>query len=493
MPQNPFASSPTTVGESVPQNQTSALISCSTSLPHPLTIAGIPNNYVLLATAIVLVRNRAGTLVPCRTILDSASQLNFITSRPAGHLQLNHRHSPISISGIGKSSLSSNKAVEVVMQSQDGGYKSSFTAVVTKVITDYQPHCDINAAGWDLPKNISLADPLFYRSQQIDMLMGAGLFFDLICIGQIQLAERLPSLQNTKLGWIVSGGLANYITNRCALAAAARPHILKEEEDSLSEVVKRFWELENCYSSEAVPSSEDTLCERLFKENCARLENGQYSVRLLASAGFEALGDSFCLTLRRFKGLETKLLRNPSLKAQYSAFLQEYLDLGHMSLASNTQKLAQFFLPHHCVQKLDSSSTKLLVVFDGSAKTTSGRSLNDLLMAGPTIQPKIFNTLVRFRFFKIALCGDICKMYRCVRISNPDEYLQCILWREAPTDEIKVYKLETVTYGTKPAAFLAIRAMHQLSYDEEVSFPIGAQVVRRDFYVDDLMSGGDTI
>ncbi|XP_041451799.1 uncharacterized protein LOC121405243 [Drosophila obscura] len=417
------------------------------------------------STAIVLVRNRAGTLVPCRTILDSASQLNFITSRPAGHLQLNHRHSPISISEIGKSSLSFNKAVEVVMQSQDGGYKSSFTAVVTKVITDYQPHCDINAAGWDLPKNISLADPLFYRSQQIDMLMGAGLFFDLICIGQIQLAERLPSLQNTKLGWIVSGGLANYITNRCALAAAARPHILKEEEDSLSEVVKRFWELENCYSSEAVPSSEDTLCERLFKENCARLENG----------------------------LETKLLRNPSLKAQYSAFLQEYLDLGHMSLASNTQKLAQFFLPHHCVQKLDSSCTKLRVVFDGSAKTTSGRSINDLLMADPTIQPKIFNTLVRFRFLKIALCGEICKMYRCVRISNPDEYLQCILWREAPTDEIKVYKLETVTYGTKPAAFLAIRAMHQLSYDEEISFPIGAQVVRRDFYVDDLMSGGDTI
>jgi len=35
--------------------------------------------------------------------------------------------------------------------------------------------------------------------------------------------------------------------------------------------------------------------------------------------------------------------------------------------------------------------------------------------------------------------------------------------------------------------------MHQLSYDEEESFPIGAKIVRRDFYVDDLISGGDSV
>jgi len=35
--------------------------------------------------------------------------------------------------------------------------------------------------------------------------------------------------------------------------------------------------------------------------------------------------------------------------------------------------------------------------------------------------------------------------------------------------------------------------MHQLSYDEEGSFPIGAKIVCRDFYVDDLISGGDSV
>jgi len=72
-------------------------------------------------------------------------------------------------------------------------------------------------------------------------------------------------------------------------------------------------------------------------------------------------------------------------------------------------------------------------------------------------------------------------------------FLQCIVWRESSTEELSVFKLNTVTYGTKPVAFLAIRAMHQLSYDEEESFPIGAKIVRRDFYVDDLISGGDSV
>jgi len=110
--------------------------------------------------------------------------------------------------------------------------------------------------------------------------------------------------------------------------------------------------------------------------------------------------------------------------AQYSAFLREYIDLGHMSLVTKEPSETHFFLPHHSVHKQESTITKLCVVFDGSAKTTSGSSLNDLSLAGPTIQQKIFSILLRFRFFKVALCGDICKMYRCVRVSCPDDFLQ---------------------------------------------------------------------
>lgn len=84
-------------------------------------------------------------------------------------------------------------------------------------------------------------------------------------------------------------------------------------------------------------------------------------------------------------------------------------------------------------------------------------------------------------------------MYRCVRVSHPDDCLQCVLWRENEDEDLKVYKLNTVTYGTKPASFLAIRAMHQLAADEENHYPLGAKIVKRDFYVDDMLSGGDFV
>jgi len=56
-------------------------------------------------------------------------------------------------------------------------------------------------------------------------------------------------------------------------------------------------------------------------------------------------------------------------------------------------------------------------------------------------------------------------------------YVFCIVWREHSTDELSVYKLNTLTHGTRTAAFLAIRVMHQLSYAEEESFPFGAKTV----------------
>ena len=203
-------------------------------------------------------------------------------------------------------------------------------------------------------------------------------------------------------------------------------------------------------------------------------------------SGRHKLGDSYERALQSFKGLKRKFRRNPDMKAQYAKFMAE--PLNHMSKISSQVSQKTYFLPHHCVYKLDSTLKKLRAVFDGSAKTTTGLSLNGILYTGPTIQPKLVSTLLRFRCFKVVLSGDICKMYRCVRVSYPDYYLQCILWRENEEDEIKTYSLETLFIGTRPSAFLAIRAMHQLAHEEETNFLVGAKVIKRDFYVDDMLS-----
>ena len=89
-----------------------------------------------------------------------------------------------------------------------------------------------------------------------------------------------------------------------------------------------------------------------------------------------------------------------------------------------------FYFSHHYVFNNSSTTTKLRVVFDGSAKITSGTSLNDRLMVGPKIQKDLFRILIRFRMHPVALSADIAKMYRQVQLDKEDKDYHRLLWKE---------------------------------------------------------------
>ena len=48
-----------------------------------------------------------------------------------------------------------------------------------------------------------------------------------------------------------------------------------------------------------------------------------------------------------------------------------------------------FYLPMHAVRKDSSTTTKIRAVFDASTKSSSGVSLNDTLLVGPTVHPPL--------------------------------------------------------------------------------------------------------
>nr|XP_034194192.1 uncharacterized protein LOC117610665 [Osmia lignaria] len=117
-----------------------------------------------------------------------------------------------------------------------------------------------------------------------------------------------------------------------------------------------------------------------------------------------------------------------------------------------------YYLPHYGVTKVTSKTTKLQVVFDSSAATTTGISLNETLHIGPKIQGDLLHILIRFRSHRFVLIGDIEKMYRQFIVRPKNRKYQRIIWRD-PVGELKTYELNTVTYGLSAMPYLAIRCL----------------------------------
>jgi hypothetical protein len=95
------------------------------------------------------------------------------------------------------------------------------------------------------------------------------------------------------------------------------------------------------------------------------------------SHSVDKLGDSYNIAKAKFLTLEQKLVKQPQLKKHYSDFLEEYVQLGHMSPlceADVRKESPNFYMTHHAVLKETSSTTKLRVVFSGSEKSSNGVS-----------------------------------------------------------------------------------------------------------------------
>lgn len=92
------------------------------------------------------------------------------------------------------------------------------------------------------------------------------------------------------------------------------------------------------------------------------------------------LGSSRTLTLNRLYNLERRLAKDGKLYEAYRVYMDEYFELGHMSVATESNK---YFIPHHPVVKHTTTGLKIHVVFNTFAPSLTGLSLNDCLVIGP--------------------------------------------------------------------------------------------------------------
>jgi hypothetical protein len=462
-------------------------------------ISGIQNNVTqtILPTAKVRLHKKDGTSITVRALLDSASQVSFMSSHLAKILGHKTKNTHIKVVGIAQNEKNLSKTMFLKIFSLVNSFSTKIKCFILEKICDKMPQYEISTA--NIPPNIKLADDDFYKPQEIHLLLGSDVFFQLLCpkadmMEDLGAAERYGLIPTT-LGWVVGGA----IQTKSELTHQAISFFCGECDTGIGKILKQFWE------TEAVPQilpeidNEQAHCEQMFKQSVC-LKNGRFSVKIPLKTNLneihELLGDSLFLAKNRFLNLERKFTKNKELFLEYKKFIDEYVALKHAKYVDicdyNLNADPVYFLPHHAVIRKDAITTKLRVVFDASMKTSKGVSLNDLMYNGPVVQNELSDILLLFRLHKYVVTCDIRHMYRNINIDKNQRSLQNILWRDNPEEEIKCIQLKTVTYGLKSSSFLATRCLKELADIYKNIYPLAAHAINNFTYVDDVLISADS-
>ncbi|XP_028159680.1 uncharacterized protein LOC114352315 isoform X6 [Ostrinia furnacalis] len=452
---------------------------------------------VFLSTAMVRAYDSRHQTHNLRVLLDSGSQSNFISEKAFQLLKLAKRNVNMEVIGFNDTSTKIKEYCNLNIESNDRQFQTKLTCLIVPQICNLPNYNSPKITQLlNIPAHIKLADENFSSAGEVDLLIGAELFYNLLCFGRHSLGEGCPILQKTKLGWIVSGSLASPIQVRCNL--------------SLKTQLKHFWEMEECGDNPFTPhndqvSYDDKVCEKVFMTHTRNAE-GNFVIQLPFKFPISNLGQSKHIAQQRFHSLERKFSKNDEFKQMYIQFMREFEQTGRMEKCTSSD-VPLNFLPHHAVVNLEKSTTPLRVVFDASCPTSSGYSLNDILHKGTIKQDTLNHILLRFRLHKYVINADIRKMFCCIHINADQQPLQCILWREEPHHELQTFKLTTLSFGLKPAPHIATRCLLHLAQETRTALqqlpdaarssaelPVAAAAaaaIEEQFYADDLLLSGD--
>lgn len=434
---------------------------------------------IVLGTANIIISGKHGIEHSVRALCDNGSQVNLITQTTV--LQLNEKPTieKTTLLGVGGTSLGSSLGEVTLKIKLKTGSSITSKFLIVKNITNYCPSTADH--GWQQLKG-NLADERYNKQGKIHALLGVGIWIQVIESGVIKSSDNTAVTHQTKLGYVI-------LENRDNPYQVENPYIgsvrLGPSIKNLMSIVQKLWEVEELPHAKK-RTREEELCEEVFVKQHQRDAFGRYIVRMPFNEHISKLGKSKKMALRQFFAMENRMKRNKEFGEKYKIFMSEYETLGHMTRIWEKEENG-YYTPHHGVL----SASKFRVVFNASAKTTSGISLNETQLIGEKLQQDLFAILINFRQSKVGIIADIEKMYRQVLMHSEDRKYQKILWRADEREPVQTYQLNTVTYGQACAPHCAIRALVQCAADNEEQYARGARLVRECFYVDDLLTGAN--
>lgn len=427
---------------------------------------------VLLSTIAVFVQDVSGHHQEARALLDSGSQCSFMSEHCQLRLGLPRQKCYVGVQAMAGMQVHSIKArTEIHLTSirQEVPFLTVDVFILPR-ITGLIPSERVKKAEWAHIKGLELADPRYNEPLPIDILLGVDVFPYVIGTQKREGTSQEAVALETVFGWTFMG--------RSIDQSAKTQTTLFNSIELVDKTLRRFWEIEELLTASNIsPDEKKSL--------------GRYIVNLPFDQDPSLLGESRKLALKRLIQLESRLSKSAELRKDYNDAMQNYLDTGHMVLVEPNEinDKPSYYIPHHAVMKPGSTTTRVRVVFDASAVTTNGKSLNNYLYTGPKLQQDLPGIIIRFRLHTVVFTTDIKQMFRLIVVTPKHRPYQRLLFRFNPTEQVQTFEMSTVSFGQRSSPFLAIKTLHHLANDECEKYPEVKRTIQRDLYVDDVATG----
>ena len=227
----------------------------------------------------------------------------------------------------------------------------------------------------------------------------------------------------SKLGWILSGRTSEIVENSTESSMLIMTHVKGIDNEitfltcldkslPMKPNLEDFWELESIGINDSPVECDNDVALKKFSETL-KYDEGRYTVTWPWKEEQLDLPDNIALALGRLQSLVSRMRNNLELIQKFDDIITDQREKSIIEkVGSESNSLIKHYIPHHAIVNPTKAPTKVMVVYDASAKCRSeSRSLNERLHGGPILLQNLTGILLRFRLSKIAMVADIEKAF----------------------------------------------------------------------------------
>ncbi|GFW47383.1 DUF1758 domain-containing protein [Trichonephila clavipes] len=324
---------------------------------------------------------------------------------------------------------------------------------------------------------------------EISLLIGSDLYWSLT--HRIKRLDSSLVAVETRLGWSLQGKCDEW-------SDCTSVHLVHSEEESISTELRRFWEIESLgildKGSVTLGNGDEEILSEFNKS--VNFVDGRYRVNLPWKPGMrEALQNNKTVARKRSEGLVRRFKCDHEFFCEYKDVIDDYVREGIVERTSCNSLLDSqgFYLPHHAVIRSDKTTSRIRIVFDGSAHENGQSSLNQSLYTGPNLHPNILELLLCFRKSPVAFTADVKSAFLQIELDFRDRDFTRFFWTDNLNNEPYVLNFTRVLFGLRPSPYLLAATLkhHFKKYREQ--YPHTFELLNSSIYVDDLICGQNDV